>query len=87
MQEKIQHQSFSPLSEEPQENKIGTIRYKPHSAGGYAVSRAYSSDVHHAPDNLRALAREYLLEHIRRGWPYSDEFYSSMFYVTQISKN
>ncbi|VDK82745.1 unnamed protein product [Litomosoides sigmodontis] len=77
LNEKIKHQSLPALAEDPQEDKIGTIRYKPHNAGGYAVSRVFTPEVHRAPDNLRALAREYLLEHIRRGWPYSDEFYST----------
>ncbi|CAG9537147.1 unnamed protein product [Cercopithifilaria johnstoni] len=65
----------SQMSGKPNEDEIETIRYKPHNAGGYAISRAFSSKVHRAPNDLRALAREYLLEHIRRGWPYSDEFY------------
>nr|CDQ00353.1 Bm10902, isoform b [Brugia malayi] len=75
--EKPNHQSLSLLSEKPQENETETIRYKPHNAGGYAVSQAFSSKIRRAPNDLRALAREYLLEHIRRGWPYSDEFYRS----------
>ncbi|VIO86178.1 Uncharacterized protein BM_BM10902 [Brugia malayi] len=65
------------LFEKPNENETETIRYKPHNAGGYAVSQAFSSKIRRAPNDLRALAREYLLEHIRRGWPYSDEFYRS----------
>ncbi|KAL3981719.1 hypothetical protein ACH3XW_44215 [Acanthocheilonema viteae] len=69
------HQSLPTLPGEPQEDKIETIRYKPHNAGGYAISQAFSSKVRRAPNDLRALAREYLLEHIRRGWPYSDGFY------------
>uniref|UniRef100_A0A158Q7H1 Uncharacterized protein n=1 Tax=Elaeophora elaphi TaxID=1147741 RepID=A0A158Q7H1_9BILA len=68
-------QSLSSTPEESQKDEIETIRYKPHNAGGYAVSRAFSSKIRRAPSDLRALARKYLLEHIRRGWPYSDEFY------------
>lgn len=80
---------MSSIPEEFQEDRIETIRYKPHDAGGYAVSRVFSSKIRRAPNDLRALAREYLLEHIRRGWPYSDEFYrsDSEFYTTEISKN
>uniref|UniRef100_A0A915PDK8 Uncharacterized protein n=1 Tax=Setaria digitata TaxID=48799 RepID=A0A915PDK8_9BILA len=73
---KIQHQSTSLLPGKSQPGR-GTIRYKPHNAGGYAISQSFSSKIRRAPNDLRALAREYLLEHIRRGWPYSDEFYRS----------
>ncbi|VDM95887.1 unnamed protein product [Thelazia callipaeda] len=63
------------LSVESQEIPVETIRYKPHSAGGYSISRALSTKTHQLPENLKAFARDYLLEHIRRGWPYSEEFY------------
>lgn len=62
---------------EKSQDEIETVRYKPHSAGGYAVSKAFSSKTSRAPNDLRALARKYLLEQIKRGWPYSDEFYRS----------
>ncbi|OZC05014.1 hypothetical protein X798_08007 [Onchocerca flexuosa] len=86
---KIQYQSLTPPSGESREDGNVMNRYKPHNAGGYAVSQAFSSKIRRAPNDLRALAREYLLEHIRRGWPYSDEFYRtySEFYTIQISKN
>lgn len=87
--EKKLESKLSFLPEEPQKAKSGTVRYKPHNAGGYAVSRAFSSKVRRAPNDLRALAREYLLEHLRRGWPYNDEFYRTYrkFRNFQISKN
>lgn len=51
-----------------------TIRYKPHNAGGYAVSRTYSVKSYQN-DDYKKIAREYILKKIKNGWPYDEQFY------------
>ncbi|VDM39033.1 unnamed protein product [Toxocara canis] len=54
-----------------------TIRYTPHSAGGYAVSRVFSVKTALSHEDAREYARRYLLRQIRNGWPYNDRYYTS----------
>lgn len=84
--EKSQHKSSSVLFGGSQEISTETIRYTPHNAGGYAVSRTLSKKTDHSSTpNARDLVREYLLKQIQRGWPYGEEFYRE--YVPSDSRS
>lgn len=56
------------------QSSVEILNYSPHSSGGYAVSRSFAAKTEKV-DNSKHLAREFLMEQIRNGWPYAERFY------------
>uniref|UniRef100_A0A7E4ZY12 EGF-like domain-containing protein n=1 Tax=Panagrellus redivivus TaxID=6233 RepID=A0A7E4ZY12_PANRE len=56
----------------------GSVEYRPHNQGGYAISRKLEKiNSKAAPSKAERKARvqEFLMNQIRQGWPYDEKFY------------
>ncbi|KAK0396865.1 hypothetical protein QR680_001890 [Steinernema hermaphroditum] len=55
--------------------KDSQFEYKPHSSGGYALSEKTITTRPPLQGNAKKIARKFLIDQIKRGWPYDDSFY------------
>jgi hypothetical protein len=49
--------------------------YKPHAAGGYAVSKPLDKATTPSHTDKKEIVQQYLLEQIKQGWPYDEKFF------------
>lgn len=53
----------------------GELKYQPHASGGYAVSQKFDKLTESDIINKKEVVQQYLLEQIKKGWPYDDQFF------------
>uniref|UniRef100_A0A1I8AH45 Secreted protein n=1 Tax=Steinernema glaseri TaxID=37863 RepID=A0A1I8AH45_9BILA len=60
-----------------QDNQIKEqqFEYKPHSSGGYAIAEKATTKRPPLHADAKKIARKFLIDQIKRGWPYDDSFY------------
>ncbi|TMS36475.1 hypothetical protein L596_003626 [Steinernema carpocapsae] len=58
------------------------FEYRPHSSGGYALSEKPISKVRPPlQPNAKKIARKFLIDQIKNGWPYDERFYRPNEYI------